>query len=237
MTITVQIGTQLGNPVRTRALCDGGDNPCTSSYPMFKRFWWTLLQGDYEKAAAVVTDRVNANHGSVDGSIINYCFPIDYGIDKNCANISSTSCIMNVYYNQAMTLKIPEFDPSKYSYPNTQKTTQKLLAEAEEIIKNVALVSGQAYFMVKEVLYNLYYATYADSASRLSYQYIAPLKYKEYKETLEKPADVGSAVTAAGKTVAGTFDDVLTIGKWVLILGGAGAAIYFLAPLFTALKK
>lgn len=204
---------------------------------MFKRFWWTLLQGDYEKAAAVVTDRVNANHASVDGSVINYCFPVDYGIDSNCANISSTACIMNVYYNEAMAGKIPEFDPSKYSYPDSTKTYPTLLSEAEKIIKHVELVSGQVYFMVKEVLYNLYYATYADSATRLSYQYIAPQKYKINKEQLEKPANAGSGVTAAGEAIEGTFSDIITIGKWILIIGAAGIAIYFLAPFFTALTS
>lgn len=215
--------------VKQSTLRDGDSNPCMSHYPVAKLFWWTLLEGDYEKAAKVVTDRINWRRGG-------WCLGIQKGVfDSNCAQLSQVGCIMNAYYNEVMALAIPEYDPSNLSASN--KTPARIASETEQIITHTVKVSGQAYFRVKEVLEHLYWATYGDTADRLSYQYISPLKYKANREKIQKPEDYGSGVDAASDAVSGTFDGIITAGKWLLIAGAVGVGIYFLWPVISSIKS
>lgn len=223
------------NVTLTRSLSDGGDNPCTSSYPISQYFLWTLFQGDYELAAKTVLNRINFNRVGGDYGNYNHCWPIITGLDSNCANLSQVACIMNAYYNEVMALKIPEYDPSNLYKSN--KTPARIASESEIIVVHISNVTGQVYFRVKEVIEHLYWSTYSNSSDRISYQYISPLQYNNNKSSIEKPENIGSGVTAAGDAVSGTFDSLLTAGKWLLIAGAVGVGVYFLWPVITAIKS
>lgn len=228
------------SPITVQGLSSLRDsNPCTSSFPLFKMFWWTLLEGDYEKAAKVVSNRINWNRGLESGNF--ECFygfnpQIGVVLDSNCSNISQVSCIMNAYYNAVMSNNLPEFDPNNIY--KTTKTKQKIEAETEQIIKKVESLTGQAYFRVKEVLFHLYWATYpTDNADRLSYQYISPLQYKNNAENISKPKDIGSGVTAAGEGVTSILGDAFSWIKWIAILGAVGLGAYLLVPIISTSRR
>lgn len=232
--ITVAIPQK--NVTRNRSsLRDGGDNPCTSSYPISQYFLWTLFQGDYENAAKNVLNRINYNRVGGDFGNYNNCWPIITGLDSNCANLSQVACIMNAYYNEVMALKIPEYDPANLY--NANKTIATLAFESEKIVSHIANISGQVYFRVKEVIEHLYWATYSNSSDRISYQYISPLQYNKNKSQLDKPKDIGSGVDAASDAIGGTFDGILTAGKWLLIAGAIGVGVYFLWPVISSINS
>lgn len=220
---------------RLTTLSGGGDNPCTSNYPLTKTFLWALFKDDYETAASEVKARINYNRGNWDYGWYNNCYPVITGLDKNCTDLAQVSCIMNVYYKEGLAGVIPEYDPSNFLESN--KTPARLASEAEATIQHVTKISGQAYFRVKEVINHLYWATWENSADRISYQYIAPVRYNLNKGKLEKPENAGSGVQSASDTLTSSFDTLITVGKWILIIGGIGVAAYFLFPVFSAIKS